>query len=156
MLKYLYLLIGISLLLSIYVSGSKNKMGSYKFSTICNKNSEKPMTDNFRLADVSHHFGEAKNPQDDFLFWFSGFTDAEGNFLITLDRGFVKFRLKVSLHIYDIEVLNTIKSKLNIGRVTVEVGRDRCSFIACFSFPCFSSQKKRWKKWRRKMKNMLI
>jgi hypothetical protein len=46
-----------------------------------------------------------------------------------LDRGFVKFRLKISLHIDDLEVLNTIKPKLNIGRVTVETGRDRCSFI---------------------------
>jgi hypothetical protein len=56
--------------------------------------------------------------QDNFLFWFSGFTDAEGNFLITLDRSFVKFRFKISLHIDDVEVLNTIKSKLKIGRVT--------------------------------------
>lgn len=55
-----------------------------------------------------------------------------GNFLITLDRGFVKFRFKIScyaLHLDDIEVLNTIKSKLNIGRVSIEKSRNRCSFI---------------------------
>lgn len=46
-----------------------------------------------------------------------------------LDRGFVKLRFKILLHIDDVEVLNTIKSKLNIGRVTVETGGDRCSFI---------------------------
>jgi hypothetical protein len=74
------------------------------------------------------------------LFWFSGFTDAEGNFLITLDRDFVKFRFKISLHIDDIEVLNTIRSKLKIppkkggspvgdGIVTAENSRDRCAFI---------------------------
>ena len=73
----------------------------------------------------------AEPKKDDFLFWFSGFTDGEGNFLITLDRGFVKFRFKISLHVDDIEALNIIKSKLNIGRVTCrqEVSRDRCSFI---------------------------
>ncbi len=76
-------------------------------------------------SDVS--YGDGK--KDDFLFWFSGFTDAEGNFLIVLDRGFIKFRFKISLHIDDIEVLNTIKSKLNVGRVTVEISRNRCSYI---------------------------
>jgi len=70
-----------------------------------------------------------KIEKDDFFFLFSGFTDTEGNFLITIDRSFVKFRFKISLHIYDIEALNIIKSKLNIGRVTVEINRDRCSFI---------------------------
>ena len=52
-----------------------------------------------------------------------------GNFLITLDRNFVKFRFKISLHLDDIEVLNTIKSKLKIGRVSIEKSRNRCSFI---------------------------
>lgn len=56
-------------------------------------------------------------------------TDGEGNFLITIDRNFVKFRFKISLHIDDIEVLNLIKSKLKIGRVTVEILKHRCSFI---------------------------
>ncbi len=65
----------------------------------------------------------------DFLFWLSGFTDAEGNFLITFDRGFVKFRFKITLHIDDIEVLNKIKSKLKIGRVVAESNRDRCSYV---------------------------
>lgn len=122
MVNYLYLLIGISLLLSIYVSGNKNKMGFYKFYTIYKNKSEISEKDNLRLAGVSAE-------QDDFLFWFSGFTDAEGNFLITLERSFVKFRFKISLHIDDVEVLNTIKSKLKIGTVTVEKSRNRCSFV---------------------------
>ena len=95
-------------------------MGFYHFSAIYNKKSEVSNPDNLRLAGVS----------DDFLFWFSGFTDAEGNFLIILDRDFVKFRFKISLHLDDIEVVNIIKSKLKIGIVTVEISRDRCSFIA--------------------------
>jgi hypothetical protein len=82
-----------------------------------NKSESNP-SDNF-LGGIPH----------DFLNWFSGFSDAEANFLITLDRGYVKFRFKIVLHIDDIEVLNTIKSKLNIGRVTIESKRDRCSFI---------------------------
>jgi hypothetical protein len=43
------------------------------------------------------------NKNDEFLHWFSGFTDAVakggGNFLITIDRSYVKLRFKISLHI---------------------------------------------------------
>lgn len=66
---------------------------------------------------------------DDFFYWFSGFTDAEGNFLITLDREYIKFRFKINLHIDDVKVLHLIKSKLNIGRVYIENDKKRCSFI---------------------------
>ncbi|MGI9825460.1 LAGLIDADG family homing endonuclease, partial [Riemerella anatipestifer] len=52
--------------------------------------------------------------------YIAGFTDAEGNFLIIKDREHVKFRFKISLHIDDVKVLHLIKSKLNVGRVTVE------------------------------------
>lgn len=70
------------------------------------------------------------NPQlPDFLYWFSGFTDAEGNFLITLDRKYIKFRFKILLHIDDINVLDIIKSNLNIGRISIENNRNCCSFI---------------------------
>ena len=84
-------------------------MGFFQFSTqsLCsNKNSEVSTTGNL-LEGVNL----------DFLHWFSGFTDGEGNFLITLDRQYIKFRFKISLHIDDVEVLNTIKSHLNIGRL---------------------------------------
>lgn len=75
------------------VSGIKNKMGvrvlhfysnsSYpKELTLNNTKSDKSVTKNFILSNIS----------EDFLFWFSGFTDGEGNFLITLDRDYVKFR----------------------------------------------------------------
>jgi len=53
-----------------------------------------------------------------------------------------------------VEVLNTIKSHLNIGRVTLEISRNRCSFIVenyadiknviCYifkSFPLHTSKK---------------
>lgn len=117
--------------MSIGVSGYMSKMRFISFSVIYNKNLDKLA--NFALSDASGQLNaKAPNPseaKDEFLFWFSGFTDAEGNFLITLDRNFVKFRFKISLHIDDIGVLNIIRSKLNIGRVTIETSRDRCSFI---------------------------
>lgn len=64
-----------------------------------------------------------------FLNWFTGFTDAEGNFLITLDRGYIKFRFKISMHIDNLEALKTIKSILNVGCVTVDQTRNNCSFV---------------------------
>ena len=93
-------------------------MGFFHFSTNCNNNSE-IKTENNLLKGIS----------SEFLYWFSGFADAEGNFLITIDRQYVRFRFKITLHIDDIEVLNTIKSKLNIGIITVEKSRNRCSFV---------------------------
>ena len=99
------------------------------FSTkgIRDNNLKSKVENRFKLEDV--------NP--DFLYWFSGFTDAEGNFLITLGgrspRNYVKFRglrpLKISLHIDDVEVLNTIKSNLGIGNIVIENSRNRCSFV---------------------------
>lgn len=68
-------------------------------------------------------------PNKDFLHWFSGFTDAEGNFLVVIDRQYVKLRFKINLHIDDIEVLYIIKSKLGFGRVIEESKRNSCSFI---------------------------
>lgn len=61
-----------------------------------------------------------------FLYWFSGFTDAEGNFLVTIDRKYIKLRFKINLHIDDIEVLYTIKSNLGFGRVVEESNRNSC------------------------------
>lgn len=69
------------------------------------------------------------NINEEFLFWFSGFTDGEGNFSITLDRGYIRFRFKINLHIDDLQVLNLIKSKLNIGRIIVEENRNSCAFV---------------------------
>lgn len=78
------------------------------------------------MAKNQNMFNGASN---DFLFWLSGFTDAEGNFSIFVDRDLVRFRFKISLHIDDIEVLNIINSNLKIGMVTVEPTRNRCSYV---------------------------
>ena len=55
-----------------------------------------------KLKPVSLKLGNGNHEADDFLFWFSGFTDAKGNFFIILDRYFVKLRFKISLHIDDV------------------------------------------------------
>jgi hypothetical protein len=66
---------------------------------------------------------------DPFLKWFVGFTDAEGNFLISFDRGFIRFRFKISMHIDNIDVLYLIKLRLGVGSVITEKARNRCSFV---------------------------
>jgi hypothetical protein len=66
---------------------------------------------------------------EEFLSWFSGFIDGEGNFSITLDRAYIRFRFKINLHIDDLQVLNLIKSKLNIGRIIVEENKHSCAFV---------------------------
>lgn len=110
---------GIALLSSTYVSGHKNKKGFFHSSTKkCNENSQ-----------VSTEEDLCYGVPREFLYWFSGFSDAEGNFLITIDRNYVRFRFKICLHIDDLEVLNTIKSHLKVGRVELESSRNRCSFI---------------------------
>ena len=119
---------GIGLLSSAYVSGHKNKKGFFHSSTDrCNENSQ-----------VSTEQDLCYGVPKEFLYWFSGFSDAEGNFLITIDREYVKLRFKISLHINDVEVLNTIKSNLKIGRVTLENKRNSCSFIV-ESYECIKN-----------------
>jgi hypothetical protein len=59
------------------------------------------------------------NIEDDkeFYKWFSGFTDAEGLFIIlALPEGF-NFKFSIGLHIDDLPVLNYIKDKLGFGIV---------------------------------------
>ena len=93
-------------------------MGFCHLSTYRNQNS-----------NVRTEHNILKIVSSEFLYWFSGFTDAEANFLISIDRQYVRFRFKISLHIDDVEVLNTIKSNLNVGTVTLESSRNRCSYI---------------------------
>lgn len=69
------------------------------------------------------------NVDEEFLFWFSGFTDGEGNFSISLDGSYIRFRFKINLHIDDLEVLKFIRSKLKIGNITIEENRNSCAFV---------------------------
>ena len=82
------------------------------------------------IRNFSTKLSENKlNVSEEFLYWLSGFTDGEGNFSITLDRTYIRFRFKVNLHIDDLQVLNVIKSNLNIGRIIVEENRNSCAFV---------------------------
>jgi hypothetical protein len=49
--------------------------------------------------------------------------------MIILDRGHIRFRFKITMHIDNLEALNLIKSILNVGSVVVEKNRNRCSFV---------------------------
>jgi hypothetical protein len=63
--------------------------------------------------------------------WFVGFTDGEGNFNISLDskRSLVRFRFKIALHADDLVVLQNIKSKLGIGSSRLESNGTTAVFI---------------------------
>lgn len=100
------------------------KMGIYKFFSL---NSIK-----FKDANINSSLQNQKKIFDcetSFLNWFSGLTDAEGNFLISLELDFIRFRFKILMHIDNLKALNNIKSKLNVGKVIVEKNKNRCSFV---------------------------
>ena len=63
-----------------------------------------------------------------FIQWFVGFSDAESNFLISIDRRFIRFRFLISLHKDDVKVLHFIKSQFNCGIVFKE-NFHYCSFV---------------------------
>jgi LAGLIDADG endonuclease len=64
---------------------------------------------------------------NDFLQWFSGFTDAEGSFKINIKNNKeVQFLFQITLHIKDVAVLYIIREKLNIGIVSIK--GTTCSF----------------------------
>ena len=117
---------GIILLSFIFVSGIKNKTGFCNYS---NKAMQQRLRRSLSLSLTQDENLNKVNINDEFLHWFSGFTDAEGSFLITIDRNYVKLRFKISLHIDDLKVLQIIQSNLNIGRITEEKNRNRGSFI---------------------------
>lgn len=55
----------------------------------------------------------------EFIEWFVGFTDGEGNFLIKIDpsKKSVSFRFKINLHLDELNTLKYIKKNLGVGRV---------------------------------------
>lgn len=77
--------------------------------------------------------GELLGSDENFFKWFVGFSDGEGNFTIVFYKDkngkvvSATFRFIIELHIDDIEVLNYIKSKLNIG-ANIAVYGNSCRF----------------------------
>lgn len=93
-----------------------------------NKLSVSPSVQNQGQSFVSGP-GSAQARDEEFLFWFAGFTDGEGNFSIILDGSYIRFRFKINLHIDDLQVLKIIKSKLKIGNIIIEENRNSCAFV---------------------------
>lgn len=66
--------------------------------------------DNTVIKDITL-YANKEGISVDFLNWFVGFTDGEGNFTIEMDGKAAKFRFKILLHIDDIQSLEEIKKK---------------------------------------------
>ena len=68
-----------------------------------------------------------------FLEWFTGFTDAEGNFSITLrklnENNYTSAMLtfQICLHIDDLPILEFIKNKLNCGHISIS--GSKCNYF---------------------------
>ena len=71
------------------------------------------------------------NLNPNWIQWFVGFTDGEGNFHISLDskKSFVRFRFKIALHADDLNVLKNIQSKLGIGSARLESDGKTAVFV---------------------------
>jgi hypothetical protein len=73
--------------------------------------------------------------EPDFLEWLSGFTDAEGNFNITLrklnDNTYTSVMLtfQIGLHIDDLSILEYIKENLNCGHISNSRGGSKCNYF---------------------------
>ena len=63
------------------------------------------------------HFSTNNNLDVEFYKWFSGFTDAEGTFMIVSQVKGFSFKFSIGLHIDDLNVLNYIKDQLGFGNV---------------------------------------
>lgn len=81
----------------------------------------------------TRYYSTLNNLDENFLRWFSGFSDAEGNFNITFYKDksgnitSVTFRFTIELHIDDMDALNTIKERLNLGN-KIGVYGNSCKF----------------------------
>ena len=72
--------------------------------------------------DFSSSNGEGITDSE-FNQWFTGFTDGEGHFFISISpSNVISFAFKIKLHIDDLGVLEFIKNRLNCG--TIIVGKD--------------------------------
>lgn len=73
-------------------------------------------------GEFYHGIEKLPNASEDFLQWFVGFVDGEGNFSIKWDKSkkAIGFRFKINLHKDDINTLIIIQEKLGVGRVKYE------------------------------------
>lgn len=98
----------------------------------------------------SEDSGSSSENNKEFYKWLSGFTDAEGSFIIlALPKGF-NFKFSIGLHIDDLAVLNYIKDKLGFGNIyitknschfNVTKKEDMFKIINIFDIYCLNSSK---------------
>jgi len=73
------------------------------------------------LSIPPHNINRLSQVYSEFLQWLSGFTDSEGNFLISPDaKGNVAFRFRIRLHKDDLSALEYIKYMLGVGIIRIE------------------------------------
>jgi hypothetical protein len=104
----------------------KNKLSSLKF---------KPGARLAFAAQRKSHYSQKSfsNHSEEFIKWFVGFSDAESNFSIVVNKDktdkilSITFRFLIELHVDDISALELIKNKLNIGNDIVVYGHS-CKF----------------------------
>lgn len=72
-----------------------------------------------------------KEIDEDFLYWFIGFIDAEGCFSIFIDKDNLSCRFKfvVNLHSDDLKVLEYMRNTLNIGNVNCYEDKNNATWV---------------------------
>lgn len=64
-----------------------------------------------------NNINKINNYNTNFIFWFVGFSDGEGFFIINKIKNKFRFIFRIRLHFDDVETLYYIKNKLNVGQV---------------------------------------
>lgn len=105
-------------------------------SILISENNEKSILKNDKLyidLDIKNKKRKIFYLERYFLEWLAGFTDAEGNFNISL-RNFKNntynsyiITYQINLHIDDLNVLNFIKDKLKCGHISIS--GNRCNYF---------------------------
>ena len=127
-----YVTVNLFMYSNIYSTYSKVILPTRKHSLICSMNNSKKYYSTLNNATVIHPSNE------DFFKWFSGFSDAEGNFSIVVlknklgDLSGFSFRFSIELHVDDKDALIYIKENLNIGNEIAVYGNS-CKFTVTHS-----------------------
>lgn len=106
-----------------------NMLNNYKFFSNSIKSSNKL----FINLEIKNKNIKPFYLERNFLEWLAGFTDAEGNFNISLrnlkNGSYNSFILtyQIGLHVKDLEVLKLIKNKLQCGHISIS--GDKCNYF---------------------------
>lgn len=101
----------------IYLNQINNEqsVATDRFDSKNNKILSNHSTNNQLIESTTPDTISRINP--DFIEWFIGFVDAEGNFLIKRDHNTFAFIFQIKLHIDDVSILHFIQSNLKMGNV---------------------------------------